>query len=143
MLEFFRIIIIIKPWPYEQKKVECAFCWISNAKFDFALLVWSPYIRYSTFNKFIVTSEWTSCRMLQKWVGKRTRFCPMSNLNVLCMHNTFESRLSAKVACYLSKMKVAKQTRFCQKSNVECDFVLIVWPGLKWHMIMWIRKHRL
>ena len=27
-------------------------------------------------------------------------------------------------------------------SNVECDFVLFVWPGLKWHMIIWIRKHR-
>ena len=40
------------------------------------------------------------------------------------MHNTFESRLSTKVTCYLSKMEVAKRTRFCRMLNATlyCSF---------------------
>ena len=71
----------------------------------------------------------------QKWVAIQTKFCPMSNINVLCMHNTFKSRRSTKLVFGLSKMELAKQTKFCRKFNVECDFVFFL-VGLKWHIIM-------
>ena len=57
MPEFFRIIVIIKVRPNEQYKVDWAFCRMSNVELDFVLLIWPPYIRYLTFDKFIVTNE--------------------------------------------------------------------------------------
>ena len=71
----------------------------------------------------------------QKWVAIQTKFCPMSNINVLYMQNTFKSRRSTKLVFGLSKMELAKQTKFSREFNVECDFVFFL-VGLKWHIIM-------